>query len=411
MRILLIILSIAFISSCSFFKEKVEQPQLLTELSENIAVKERWKQRVGKGLGELYHLVEPAISIDTVFANDIEGRVYAFDRQTGEEKWAVNLNVDMSSGVGLGSNILLLGSLDGDVIALNQTDGSEVWRVNLASEILAPPQTNGEVVIVQTNEGKLHGLDVNNGQFIWSYSTQLPVLTLRGTATPQLLGNNLITGFSNGKIAAFSANDGALFWERRVAYPQGTTEIDRVVDVDGSPTISGSTVYSTSYNGHVTAIAPNGRLRWTQKVSSHQSPLVIDDKVFVTAADGTVKAYNASTGVPLWENNLLLYRKLSEPQNLAGFVVVSDFQGYVHVFDPELGVIIGRARFDKEGIRSPMISDGTYLYVLGNDGELSSISVHFLGSRAQIEALKLKKLQEQEKLRKKEIDDILYNGG
>ncbi len=409
MRYFFLLLLLSVLTSCSYFKEKVDPPEPLTELSENIGIKERWKQRVGEGLGDLYRLVEPAISIDTVFANDIDGNVYAYDRQTGEQKWVSALGVDLSSGVGLGAQIVLVGSLDGDVIALSQITGEELWRTNIASEILAPPQTNNEVVVVQTNEGRLYGLDVNNGQFIWRYSAKLPLLTLRGTATPQLFGNNLITGFANGKIAAFSANDGVLFWERRIAYPQGTTEIDRVVDVDGTPEVSGNTVYSTSYNGHLTAIAPDGRLRWTEKVSSHQSPLVIGNRIFVTASNGTVHAFDASNGLHLWQNALLLNRKLSAPQDLAGFLVVSDFRGYLHVFDPELGVIIGRARFDRDGIRSPMISDGTYLYALGNDGELSSISLHFLGSREQIKAKILKDKEEEERLEREEIDKFLGN--
>lgn len=374
MRILLITLLIIGLTACSS-KRRVDQPEPLFDFTQNITVKERWMQRVGQGLGDLYQVVKPAITKDFVFANDVYGRVYAYDRNTGEEIWSAQLDVKLSAGVGLGKDTVLIGSLDGDVIMLRQSDGVQLWRTNIASEILAPPQTNENVVIIQTNEGRLFGLDAKTGKFKWRYAAQLPVLTLRGTATPQIFGNNLITGFANGKIVAFSADDGQLFWERRVAYPQGITEIDRVVDVDGSPVVSGRYVYSTSYNGHLTAIAPDGRLQWTQKVSSHQTPLVADGRIYVTASDGTIHAYDAETGLPLWQNGLLLHRKLSAPQVLGGFVVVSDFRGYVHVFDPELGVIIGRDRFDRDGIRSPMVSDGVYLYVLGNDGELSSLSV------------------------------------
>lgn len=383
-RLFIVLAAVFGLSSCSWFDEKVEQPQQLTPISSNIQIRERWEQQVGKGTGEWYRLVQPAITQDTVYANDVQGNIYAFDRETGKRKWKQALKIEMSSGIGLGASIILLGSLNGDVIALNQSDGSQRWRTNIASEILAPPQTNDQIVVVQTNEGKVFGLDIETGEFVWRYTAKLPLLTIRGTATPQVFGNNLITGFANGKIVAFSAEDGVVFWERRIAYPQGKTEIDRVVDVDGSPLVSGSTVYSTSYNGHITAIAPDGRLRWTQKVSSHQTPLVIGGRLFVTASNGTIHAYDAKTGLPLWQNPLLLYRRLSAPQNVAGFLVVSDYRGYVHVFDPEIGVIIGRARFDKDGIRSPMISDGTYLYALGNDGELSSISLHLRGTRQQI---------------------------
>lgn len=399
MRTFLFAIALISLSGCSWFKEKVETPEKLMKHANNVELRTRWTQTVGEGLGELYHIVKPAITLDTVFANDVYGRVYAFNRETGKRKWQTTLNVEVASGVGVGEGVIYIGSLEGDVIALSQLDGTELWRTNIASEILAPPQTNGSILVVQTNEGKLFGLNANTGDFLWRYEAKLPLLTLRGTSTPQLFGNNLITGFANGKIAALSAADGVLFWERRVAYPQGITDIERVVDVDGSPVVSGNTVYSTSFNGHLTAIAPNGRVRWTQKVSSHHSPLVVDGRVFVTAADGVLHSYDAETGLPLWNNNLLLYRKLSAPQNLSGFVVVGDYRGYLHVFDPELGVIIGRARFDKDGIRSPMVSDGTYLYVLGNDGELSSTAVFLRGSKEDLEKLKAEEEAERRKIK------------
>ncbi|MGS2716757.1 outer membrane protein assembly factor BamB [Eionea flava] len=399
MRAFVLAVALVSLSACSWFKEKVETPEKLMKHANNVELKTRWTKTVGDGLGELYHIVKPAITLDTVYANDVYGRVYAFNRETGKRKWQSNIGVDVASGVGLGEGVIYIGSLEGDVIALSQLDGSELWRTNIASEILAPPQTNGSVLVVQTNEGKLFGLNANTGEFLWRYEAKLPLLTLRGTATPQLFGNNLITGFANGKIAALSAADGVLFWERRVAYPQGITDVERVVDVDGSPVVSGNTVYSTSFNGYLTAIAPNGRVRWTQKVSSHHSPLVVDGRVFVTAADGVLHSFDAETGLPLWNNNLLLYRKLSAPQNLSGFVVVGDYRGYLHVFDPELGVIIGRARFDKDGIRSPMVSDGSYLYVLGNDGELSSTAVFLRGSRESLEKLKAEEEAERRKIK------------
>ncbi|EGG94822.1 hypothetical protein IMCC1989_2250 [gamma proteobacterium IMCC1989] len=69
------------------------------------------------------------------------------------------------------------------------------------------------------------------------------------------------------------------------------------------------------------------------------------------------------------------------------------------MFDPELGVIIGRARFDSDGIRSPMVSDGTYLYSLGNDGELSSTAVFLRGTRKDIERLNKEADEERRKIK------------
>ena len=72
---------------------------------------------------------------------------------------------------------------------------------------------------------------------------------------------------------------------------------------------------------------------------------------------------------------------MAAPQNLAGFVVTADYEGYVHIFDTQSGGLLDRFKVDSDGIRSPMISDGTYLYALGNDGVLASIAVYLFKKR------------------------------
>lgn len=373
------------LSGCSWLglggKNKRIKPNPLTPLTQRVEIKSRWKTNVGAGLSKLYRVIPPIIDSETVYANDYKGRVYAFDRETGKTNWRYNTKVEMAAGVGLGGDLVLLGSLKGDVIALDKDTGEEQWRVLIDSEILAAPQSNGAVVVVQTNDGKLVGLDANDGKTIWTYSAQLPTLTLRGTAVPRLIGANVITGFANGKLIALSAVDGTLYWERRVASPQGRSDIERVVDIDGSPVLKDGTIYTTSFNGTLSAINVRGDVLWSQENSSHSGPVVIDERVFVASSEGFMRAYSAKTGLLLWENKILAGRRLSAPQNLAGFVVTADYKGYVHIFDTETGGLLDRFRVDSDGVRSPMVSDGTYLYALGNDGVLASIAVYLFKKR------------------------------
>ncbi|MGH1485701.1 MAG: outer membrane protein assembly factor BamB [Cellvibrionaceae bacterium] len=376
------LLLIGSATSCSWFGgDKRVKPNKLTALTQKVEVKKRWQRSVGSGAGKLYRIMSPVIDGDSVYANDYKGRVFAFSRETGKSLWSQSLKLDLAAGVGVGGNSVLIASLNGDVVALDKQSGEEQWRANVTSEVLAPPQSNGSVVVVQTNDGKLMGLDAKTGENIWVYSSQLPILTLRGTATPQVFGPNVVTGFANGKLVALSAVDGTPFWERRIARPQGRSDIERVVDIDGSPVISDALIYASSYNGTLSALTPRGDIIWSQSSSSYSSPVIIDSRVFVSTSEGWLRAFDAKTGLQLWENKLLSGRKLAAPQNLAGFIVTADFEGYVHVFDSETGAIIDRFQIDDEGVRSPMISDGTYLYVLGNDGVLASIAVYlFSGS-------------------------------
>lgn len=376
--IALIAIFSAAVSGCSWFGGKDKTYNELKPMDGQIGIRKRWEQSAGAGPGELYRILSPVVSGDVVYANDHKGRVYAFDRNSGTRLWYRNLKLNVGSGPGVAGGLVLIASLDGDVVAMDDQTGEIKWQVNITSEILAPPQNNGSIVIVQTSDGKLYGLDSGSGETLWTWSTQLPILSLRSTATPLVLGPNVVTGFASGKLIALSAVDGSPYWERRIARPQGSSDIERVVDIDGMPAISDNRIFSGSYNGNLMALSPRGDVLWSQPASSYNGPVVFDNRVFVTTAEGFVKAFQADTGHLLWENRALSGRRLAAPQNLAGFLTTADFEGYVHVVDPQAGVILGRFRVDKEGVRSPMVSDGSYLYVLGNDGKLVSIAVYLV---------------------------------
>ncbi|MBX2809187.1 MAG: outer membrane protein assembly factor BamB [Cellvibrionaceae bacterium] len=377
----LLVLLLGFLGACA---TDAPLPNELTALDDKITIRQHWQQQVGVGTGPVYRLMSPVLDGNRLYASDKDGQVYAFDKTRGDVQWRQPLNLDLAAGVSVAADLVLLASLEGEVVALDKQTGEVRWQVNLTGEILAPPQSNGEVVVVQTNDGRLLGLSARSGETLWTYSTNLPLLTLRGTATPVLFGNNLITGFANGRLAAFAAADGTLYWERRIARPQGRTDIERVVDIDGSPVLAGKLIYTTSYNGNLSAIASNGDILWSQPASSSVSPVVINGRVIVSTTEGWLRAYDARDGLLLWENTLLSRRQLSAPQNLAGFTVVADYQGYVHVVDTETGVILGRFQVDSAGVRSPMVSAGHHLYVLGNDGVLSSLSVHLIAPQDRI---------------------------
>ena len=104
-------------------------------------------------------------------------------------------------GVGVGGDLLVIGTGSGDVVAMNQSDGSLAWKVRASSEVLAPPQVDRDIVVVQTIDGKVTGYDALSGDQRWVYTMNTPALTLRGTAAPIIFGDIVITAFANGRVA------------------------------------------------------------------------------------------------------------------------------------------------------------------------------------------------------------------
>lgn len=351
------------------------QPMELQSIKEKVVVERLWSTNVGKGQDERYTLLEPTVNGDRVYATDIHGRVTALDRQRGKRIWQVKLNEPVSAGVGYGGGLVFVGTYNAEVIALDAEDGSERWRARVSSEVLSPPQSNGSVVVAQSFDGSLTALDHTTGKRRWVYESTMPLLTLRGNATPLIAGSTVYAGFANGKIVALELADGLLVWEQRVAIPQGRSELERMVDVDTSPLLVGNILFAASYQGELVALSrANGRPLWSQPLSTFNDLAAAQGQVYATTADSAVRAYNVSSGLQAWENEELLRRKLTAPAAVDNYVVVGDEEGgFLHVLNQSDGELVGRRRISRDGLRSPMAVKDDQLYVYSNDGRLTAL--------------------------------------
>jgi outer membrane protein assembly factor BamB len=347
-------------------------PMDLVKIEQTVKVKKLWSAGVGDGQGDSLYRIQPAISGDLIYAASAEGRVRAFDRHKGKSLWKVDLDAPLSGGVGVYENALLLGSSEGSVLKLDASSGELLWSTQLQGEVLAPPQANGRVVIAQTYDGKLQGLDFHSGEVLWTYDSNVPVLTVRGTSVPILNNGVVYVGFANGRVLAFNAQTGAIGWEVRVAISQGRSEIERIVDVDGTMQLAGNELYAASYQGRVVAIdAASGRKLWQQDVSSFSGVSQGFGNIYVADEDGTVTAYLRNGQGERWTQTALGYRKLSRPTPVSSYVAVGDFEGYVHLLSQVDGEFVGRFKVDGDGVRADMLTDGNVLYVFGNSGKLA----------------------------------------
>jgi outer membrane protein assembly factor BamB len=231
-------------------------------------------------------------------------------------------------------------------------------------------------VVAQSYDGKLQGLDFDSGEKLWTYDSNVPVLTIRGTGTPILRNNVVYAGFANGRVLAFSARTGATLWEARVAISQGRSEIERIVDIDGTMALEGNELYAASYQGRVVAIdATNGRKVWQRNVSSFSGVSQGFGNVYVTDEDGTVTAYLRNGQGLRWQQDALAYRELSRPTPVSSYVAVADLEGYIHLMSQVDGEFAGRVKADGKGARADMLADGNILYVYGNSGKLIAYEI------------------------------------
>lgn len=358
---------------CGGSSKKELPPAELEKITAEVELERVWKRNIGVGQGELYTNLQPALDGLTLYAADANGRVVSMDRDTGKVNWQVKLKEPLSGAVGAGGGRVMVGTLNGAMITLDENDGSELWRTQVSSEVLAPPQTNGDIVVVQSQDDKLVALDIGTGEQRWIYESSLPVLTVRGHSTPVVTLHRVYAGLASGRVVALDARNGLPVWEQRIAQPQGRSELERMVDIDGQLLLDDDTLYAATYQGSLVAIdAESGGIRWQRPASSHGGPAVGFGSVYLSRADGGVQAYDQNRATPLWTNEQLLRRQLTAPVVFSSYVAVADYEGYLHLLAQTDGRLVGRVRVDSKGVRATPISRSGTLYVYGNSGDLAA---------------------------------------
>ncbi|WP_287028627.1 outer membrane protein assembly factor BamB [Pseudomonas sp. UBA6310] len=361
---------------CSSNSKKELPPAELVKFDAEVKLDEQWSRSVGDGQGDLYNLLAPAVDGDSIFAAGADGDVMALDRETGKVLWKKDLEAPVSGGVGVGSGMVLLGTLKGEVIALDAASGEEKWRARVTSEVLSAPATNGDIVVVQTQDDRLIGLEASTGTQRWIYENSPAVLTLRGTGAPVVTNNLAIAGLSTGKVIAVDTQRGLPVWEQRVAVPQGRSELDRVVDIDGGLLLSGTTLYVVTYQGRLAGLdLQTGRVLWQRDASSYVGVAEGFGSVYVSQASGTVEGIDERSTSALWSNDSLARRELSAPAVFSSYVAVGDIEGYLHLLSQVDGRFVARERIDSDGLRVRPLVVGDTLYAFGNSGKLVAMKI------------------------------------
>lgn len=364
------------VGACSS-KAKVREPAELTDIGETqLKVEHLWSHGVGDGADGRPSGLRPLLESDALFVAESGGQVQALDPETGRVRWEHELKARVSAGPSVLGDLVLVGTLDSEVIALKRADGALVWRTPVSSEVLAPPVGSGNVVVARSIDGRTFGLAASDGRRLWSFDRTVPTLTLRGISAPLIEGSRVLLGMDSGRLAAVQLSDGTPMWEQPVSVPSGRTELERLADIDAQLVDTLDGVLVASYGGDVTLIDPtDGESRWRRAIKSGTGVAVGGSSVFISDVDGVVWALDAATGAAVWKSETLKYRRLSPPAFFKGHVVVADYKGYLHFFEPADGKLVGRTRVGRDPVLAPMVATDSTLYVLNVEGRLEALTL------------------------------------
>jgi outer membrane protein assembly factor BamB len=381
-RIVLAALLVAAAAGCTTVTEQYDRwfgkspgpkPAPLVAIKPIIQPRIVWRAEVGPAERTVFF---PAVTGNVVYAAGAAGQILGLEVASGKVVSRINAGQPLTAGVGASGSIVMVGSAKGEVLAFDSS-GKPLWKAPVPGELLAPPAIDGSLVVVRVGDGRLYGLNANDGKRRWVYQRSTPALSLRSHAGVIVERGAVFAGFPGGRLVALAAATGNVGWDSVVALPRGATELERVADVMGLPILDGDRVCAVAYQGRVACFdTQSGTTVWARDMSStsgmdadHRGAYITDDKNAIIALD-------KSNGASLWKQDKLANRGVSTPLAFGRFVIVGDFEGYVHLLSREDGSFAGRIATDGSAIGAPPVAlDGNTILVQTRNGGVFAIAV------------------------------------
>jgi outer membrane protein assembly factor BamB len=336
-------------------KDTKSEPMPLVQFSSTMSVKQLWKLSVG-GSG---NFVFSPISIGSnIYAASNDGNVYKINALSGQIVWKSNADMALTAGVGADSNSVAVAGNKGMLIVFD-SNGKLRWKMQASSEILSSPVISQGLVIVRSIDNRIAAYDVETGVRKWLIERPIPNLTLRINSGIAINDQVAIVSSPGGKLLSLTVANGGMRWEVAAADPKGATELERIVDVTGTPAIANNNVCSATYQGKVGCFdLATGVSRWSKSISSEVGVAADERFVFAADSEGNVFGYSIGGGSTVWRNEKLGNRHLSAPTSYGRSVVLGDQFGYLHFLSREDGAFIARIETDGSPILSaPILAD------------------------------------------------------
>ena len=350
-----------------------KEPAGLHDFKSAANIEVRWERNVGK-IGNAG--LQAAVTRDAVYVANADGELFRLNPITGKKIWKIDSGFKISGAVGVGDGLVVVGGLKSELAAFDET-GKLLWITRVSSEVLSAPQIADGMVIVRTSDGRIAALSANDGTRQWLYERSTPALIVRSHAGVAIQNGVVYAGFAAGKLAAISLANGSVIWESAVSQPRGNTELERISDITSPPSVDNGKVCAVAFQGRVACFdIRQGALLWSRDVSSDKGLFLSRKNFYVTDAEGTVLAMDNTSGGTLWKNDMMFMRQVSAPYVMDKYVVVGDFEGYLHVLSRDDGNFLARISTDGSPILFAPLALGKGLVLQTRDGGVYSIDIN-----------------------------------
>ncbi len=348
-----------------------------------------WSRSIGDGSGGRKQLTTPPVAADGfIFAIDVDAKVTALNAATGSVAWSRQIKVEKQSnspsfggGVGYAAGKVFAATGYGIAAAFDAQSGQELWRVNIGVPLRGAPAVVDNRVFYNTFDNQLFALNAADGVELWNHSGIIESAGLLGVSTPAVASGVVVAGFSSGELFALAVENGRVAWSDTLTRTGRMTPLSTLADIDGNPVIDRGMVFAVSHAGRMVAIdLRTGERLWERNLGSVHTPWVAGDFIYAVTMDNEVVCLTRREGHVQWVTQLQRYKDQKDRKGrvfwggpvLAGDrLVVTSTNGYALSLSPYNGHILSGIKLSDKAFLAPIVANET-LYVLTDDGDVTA---------------------------------------
>ena len=245
-----------------------------------------------------------------------------------------------------------------------------------------PTLLSDEAVMVTDINSHVYVYDLETGTPFWERSGQSSNTVVFGAPAPAFAGSEVVIAGSAGEVSVYDAATGDLFWADSLASFNPRTPLQELGDVRAHPIHDGKLIFVVSQSGRMVAYqASTGIDIWEQALTSIEMPWVAGDTIYVVTIDGRLYALRRNDGKARWSvelpgalpENMIASEtvpRYTAPIVLSNNVFVIGRSGTGYVFDAQTGSAISEFSLDGSVTTAP-ISAQNMMVILNNQGKLS----------------------------------------
>jgi outer membrane protein assembly factor BamB len=269
------------------------------------------------------YMASPSYQDGVLYAGDIDGKLRAFEADSGKELWEFDAEMEIDAGPNFYKESLLLTSQNGTLYCLSK-QGELNWKYSIEQPLQCGATLAGDMTFLGGCDEQFHMIDVKKGTAV---GKPLPLGAPTGS-TPSVFENRVFVPTYAGAIFAFEPGKPEPLWMFRD--PKLADKFENT-----SVAVAKGVIVATSRTPkRIFALdAKTGKVKWevVPRKRSDASPIIAGGSAFVAAADGRILRLDLMTGKQLWMSEVKP-GFLGAPAAADGCLVVANDRGTVFCF-------------------------------------------------------------------------------